>query len=61
MDLLSIIIAIAVVGVILWALNKFVPMAPNIKNLLNVAVVIILVVWLLQGFGFFAYLRNIRI
>lgn len=61
MSLLSVIIAIVVVGLILWAINKWVPMQPNVKQILNIVVIIILVVWLLQGFGFFAYVRNIRI
>lgn len=61
MDLLSIIIAIVVVGLILYAINRWVPMQPNVKNILNIAVIIILCLWLLRGLGFLTFLHNIRI
>ena len=32
MSLISVIIIIAAIGVIMWAVNKYVPMAPNIKT-----------------------------
>jgi len=52
MSLLTIVITIVVVGVILWAINQLIPMAGNVKNVLNVVVVVFLVLWILQGFGF---------
>lgn len=48
MDLYSVIVTLVVVGVILWLINRFVPMADSVKQILNVAVVIILVLWLLR-------------
>jgi hypothetical protein len=47
MSLLGFIITVVVIGVVLWLVNTYVPMAPAIKKFLNVAVVILLVVWLL--------------
>ena len=50
-----------VVGVLLWLLNNYVPMDGKIKSILNVVVVIVVVIWLLQAFGFLGSLQNIRI
>lgn len=50
MDLISLIVILVVVGVILWAVNKYVPMEPRIKNILNVAVIIFVVLWLIVSF-----------
>ena len=56
MSILSLILAIVVVGVVLWLVNTFVPMEPRVKQILNVVVIIALVLWLLQGFGVLGYL-----
>jgi hypothetical protein len=53
MPVIEIIIVIAIVGVILWAVNQYVPMAAPVKNVLNIVVIIILVIWLLRVFGLF--------
>lgn len=50
MTLLSIAITIIVIGFLLWVANTYIPMADNIKQLLNVTVLIILVLWLLNIF-----------
>ena len=54
--MLSLILFIVVVGVVLWAVNAYVPMEPNIKKLLNVVVIILLIVYLLNAFGVLAIL-----
>ncbi|MEO6305946.1 MAG: Thivi_2564 family membrane protein [Bacteroidia bacterium] len=51
MSILSIIIIIAVVGVLLYLVNTYLPMDGKIKNILNIVVVIFLVIWLLKVFG----------
>jgi hypothetical protein len=51
MTLLSLIVALIVVGVILWAVNSFIPMDPKIKQILNVVVVLAVIFWLLTAFG----------
>jgi hypothetical protein len=50
MDLISLIILIVVVGVLLWAINSFIPMEPRIKQILNIVVIIALVIFLLSLF-----------
>lgn len=51
MSLLTLAVTIVVVGVILWAINQLIPMPANIKNVLNVVVVVFLILWILQSFG----------
>jgi len=61
MPILTILIAIAVTGVILWLVNSYIPMQRTIKNILNAVVVIILVVWLLNVFGILDTLKNVTV
>jgi hypothetical protein len=61
MSLLPVIVIIVLVGVLLWALNSFIPMDVKIRNILNAVVVIALIVWLLQGFGVLGSIANFRI
>ena len=61
MPLLTIAVVIIVAGVLLWLVNKYVPMAAPIKTLLNAVVVIVLVVWLLKAFGIRHSLAQIQI
>jgi hypothetical protein len=51
MPIVQIILVIVVVGVVLWLINRFIPMQQTVKTILNVVVVIILIVWLLRAFG----------
>ncbi len=59
MDLLTLIVVLVAVGFLLWAVNTYVPMAPGVKNLLNVAVVVLLVLWLLTSL--FGVVPNLRV
>lgn len=51
MSLINLVVTLLVVGVGLWAINTYVPMGRRIKQILNVAVVILVILWLLRGFG----------
>jgi len=53
MPLMQILVALVVVGVLLWLVNSFIPMAGSIKSILNAVVVIFVVLWLLNVFGLF--------
>jgi len=61
MPLLQIIEVVIVVGVLLWLVNRFIPMQGTIKRILNGIVVIALVIWLLQVFGLLQSLSRIHI
>jgi hypothetical protein len=59
--LLHVILTLIVVGVLLWLINRFIPMQSTIKSILNAVVVIVVVLWLLQAFGLFNSLSTIRV
>jgi hypothetical protein len=61
MTLLQILLTLIVVGVLLWLVNRFIPMAGSIKSILNAVVVIGVVLWLLNVFGLFHSLSRIRV
>lgn len=50
MDLLSLIVMIIIVGVVLYAVNTYVPMDAKIKQILNIVVIIALVLFILSLF-----------
>jgi hypothetical protein len=58
---MNIIVVLVVAGVLLWAINKYIPMAKPIKSILNLVVVLVIVVWLLQVFGIIGSIHNVRI
>ena len=61
MPLLQVVMTLIVVGVLLWLVNSFIPMANSIKTILNAVVVIVVVVWLLNVFGLLHSIQNFRI
>jgi hypothetical protein len=61
MPLINIVIALIVVGVLLWLVNNYIPMDGKIKGILNAIVVIVVVVWLLQAFGLMGAINGIHI
>ncbi len=61
MSLLNLLVALVVVGVLLWLVNNYIPMDSKIKSILNVVVVIAVVIWLLQAFGLLGSLGGIRV
>jgi len=61
MPLLQILMILAAVGVLLWLVNRFIPMQGTIKSMLNAVVVIAVVLWLLSIFGFLHSLSRIHI
>lgn len=61
MSLLTFIITLAVVGLILWLVTSYIPMAPVIKRILVVGVVIIVAFWLLNAFGILGNINAVHI
>jgi hypothetical protein len=61
MSLLSLILALVVVGIVLYCINRFVPMDGKIKTILNVVVILVLVVWLLNVFGLLNWMDRIPV
>jgi hypothetical protein len=61
MPLIELLEILIVVGVLLWLVNRFVPMQGSIKSILNGVVVIAVVLWLLNVFGLFHSLARIHV
>jgi hypothetical protein len=61
MPLINVVVVLIVVGVLLWLVNRFIPMAGSIKSILNAVVVIAVVLWLLNAFGVLGSLSKIRV
>ena len=61
MSLISLLLTLMVIGILLWLINKYIPMDGKIKKILNVVVVILVIVWLLNVFGVLGPLSGIRI
>jgi hypothetical protein len=53
MSLISLVLVLIVVGVILYLINRFIPMDQKIKSILNIVVVVVVILWLLRAFGIF--------
>ena len=60
MPLINIVIVLIVVGVALWLINNFIPMAHSIKTILNIVVVVAVSVWVLQAFGLWGNITSYR-
>jgi hypothetical protein len=61
MPLIQVFVVLIVVGVLLWLVNRFIPMAGSIKSILNAVVVIFVVLWLLDVFGLFHSLSRMHL
>jgi hypothetical protein len=61
MPLVQLLEVLIVVGVLLWLVNRFIPMQGSIKSIFNAVVVIAVVLWILNVFGLFHSLSRIRI
>jgi predicted membrane protein len=60
MPLINIVIALIVVGVALWLINNFIPMAGSIKSILNIVVVVAVSIWVLQAVGLWGRVTSYR-
>ena len=61
MNPIQFIVTCVIVGVVLWLINKYVPMSPQIKQIMNIGAAILLVLWLLLSVLGVANLGAIRI
>jgi len=61
MPLINLVITLIVVGLALWLINRFIPMASSIKTILNVVVVVAVVIWVLQAVGLWGDMSSFRI
>jgi hypothetical protein len=59
--LINLVIALIIVGVGLWLINRYIPMASSIKTILNIVVVVAVCVWVLQSTGLWGPLSTYRL
>jgi len=59
--LIPVVITLCVVGLLLWLVNRFVPMQGTIKSILNAVVVIVVILWIVNVFGLFHYVSQFRV
>ena len=61
MSLISVVLILIVIGVLLWLMEKYIPMSATIKKIIYVVVIIAIVVWLLTLFGIMPDLGAIKV
>ncbi len=61
MPLIQLIVVLVVFGVILWAINTYIPMDGNIKKILNVVVIIAAILFVLSAFGILGSLSGMHV
>jgi hypothetical protein len=61
LPLINVLLALIVIGVLLWLVNRYIPMDHKIKSILNGVVVIAVVLWLLSVFGLLDFLSNFHV
>ena len=61
MPLVNLVIVLIIVGMALWLINRFIPMAASIKMILNVVVVVAVGIWVLQSTGLWGPISNFKL
>jgi hypothetical protein len=61
MPLIYIVLVLMLVGVALWVINNYIPMAGSIKAILNAVIVVVVCIWVLQAFGIWTDVLNYRV
>jgi hypothetical protein len=61
MPLLNLVVMLIIIGVGLYLINRYIPMASSIKTILNVVVVVVVCVWLLQAAGLWGSVSTFRV
>ena len=61
MPLINLVVMLIVIGVGLYLINRYIPMASSIKTILNVVVVVVVCVWVLQAAGLWGDITSFRL
>jgi predicted membrane protein len=61
MPLVNLVVVLIIVGIALYLINRYIPMASSIKTILNVVVVVGVCVWVLQAVGLWTDVTSFRI
>jgi len=58
--LVNIVVILVVVGLVMWLINTYIPMAGAIKSLLNIVVFVVVLIWILQTFGLIGAIPGLK-
>ena len=61
MPLVNLVVVLIIVGVALYLINRYIPMASAIKSILNIVVVGAVCVWVLQSTGMWGSVTSFRV
>ncbi len=61
MTLIDIVLILLVIGLLMWIINAYIPMAAGIKSLLNVVVFVVVLIWILRVFGLVGELPGVHV
>ena len=61
MPLINLVVMLIIIGVALWLVNNYIPMASSIKTILNVVVVVCVCIWVLQSVGLWSSVSSFRL
>jgi hypothetical protein len=57
--LMTLVIALCVLGVLLWLINSYIPMDGNIKAIVNVVILLVAILAVLQSFGIIPQMHSL--
>jgi hypothetical protein len=49
--MISILIALVIVGFLMWLVNTFIPMDGRFKQIFNVLAIVVVVIWIIRAIG----------
>jgi hypothetical protein len=58
--LVNIVVILVVIGLVMWLINTYIPMAGAIKSLLNIVVFVVVLIWILQTFGLIGAIPGLK-
>jgi hypothetical protein len=62
MSLIHLVLVLIVIGILLWLINTYIPMAASIKKIINIVVVVFVVIWIIGiVFGGWSNIPDIKI
>jgi len=61
MSFIALIVTIALVGLLVWAVTTYIPMPEGFKKLIYVVAIVVIGLWLLSVFGLMGELHTFRV
>jgi len=56
---IQLIVVLIVIGVALYLANTYIPMAPPIRAILNIVIVLVVCLWILELFGILGHMGTV--